>query len=129
MAEIVTRTPEQVYDHWIAALRSGEFQQAQYTLRYVDRDTDKSKFCCLGVACELAQRDGGPPWDQQRYMGGIGIMPPAMRMYIGMSVEQESKLVALNDTRKLPFSQIADHIEKRIKPVALAIVRARNAAR
>ena len=37
---------------WIAALRSGEFKQGKDRLRTDDR------FCCLGVACELAAREG-----------------------------------------------------------------------
>jgi len=38
---------------WIEALRSGEYKQGRGALREWD------KFCCLGVACELYQREVG----------------------------------------------------------------------
>jgi len=37
---------------WVQALESGEFEQGTAALRQDD------KFCCLGVACELARRNG-----------------------------------------------------------------------
>ena len=40
---------------WLAALRSGEYQQTRGQLR---RD---NAFCCLGVACDLAQKMGLVP--------------------------------------------------------------------
>ncbi len=38
---------------WVAALRSGEFPQGAQELK-----TAEGEFCCLGVACELALREG-----------------------------------------------------------------------
>lgn len=43
---------EIVKQKWVAALRSGEFQQCRGTLRKGD------SYCCLGVLSELAVRDG-----------------------------------------------------------------------
>jgi len=37
---------------WVAALRSGEFKQGS---RFLCRD---NRYCCLGVACVIAQRSG-----------------------------------------------------------------------
>ena len=37
---------------WVAALRSGEFEQGK---EYLNRD---GRMCCLGVLCELAVQDG-----------------------------------------------------------------------
>lgn len=39
---------------WVEALRSGDYQQGTGHLRAGD------KYCCLGVACELAIQDGVP---------------------------------------------------------------------
>jgi hypothetical protein len=36
---------------WVAALRSGRYKQTKEMLR------DKTGYCCLGVACQLALRD------------------------------------------------------------------------
>lgn len=38
---------------WVDMLRSGEFKQGENALRTTD-----NKFCCLGVLCELAAREG-----------------------------------------------------------------------
>lgn len=45
-----------VRDRWVAALRSGEFQQGQFRLRQTRGDV--TQLCCLGVLCELAVADG-----------------------------------------------------------------------
>lgn len=39
---------------WVDALRSGEYEQKSGSLRQYD------KFCCLGVACEVAIASGEP---------------------------------------------------------------------
>lgn len=42
----------------VDALRSGEFEQGQATLR-----TQADTYCCIGVACEVARRNGiGIEW-------------------------------------------------------------------
>lgn len=49
---------------WVAALRSGEYQQGtgRLTTKTYDkeRDTIVTKHCCLGVACVLAKEQGLP---------------------------------------------------------------------
>jgi hypothetical protein len=46
---------------WVAALRSGKYEQADGTLHEVDRDDgEKHRYCCLGVACEVAREAGLP---------------------------------------------------------------------
>lgn len=54
-------TPERVREArraWLAALRSGEYQQGTEALR---KGVDEPHFCCLGVACELAITRFGVP--------------------------------------------------------------------
>ena len=49
---------------WVAALRSGEYEQARKVLRSGDA------YCCLGVLCELAVADGViPPAERNRLDG------------------------------------------------------------
>src|SRR5689334_11788613 len=43
---------KEVKDQWVAALRSGEYEQGKGTLQ------EDGKFCCLGVLCELAVKAG-----------------------------------------------------------------------
>lgn len=40
---------------WVTALRSGEYEQGRHTLRKGDQ------FCCLGVLCDLAVKEGVIP--------------------------------------------------------------------
>lgn len=44
----------QIKAQWVAALRSGEYQQGKHVLHNVDENT----FCCLGVLCDLAVKAG-----------------------------------------------------------------------
>lgn len=41
---------------WVAALRSGDYPQGTGYLQTVDKHG--SRFCCLGVLCDLAEQDG-----------------------------------------------------------------------
>jgi len=48
----------EVKERWIAALRSGDYQQTQGALV---RTGDHGGYCCLGVLCQLAVEDGVIP--------------------------------------------------------------------
>lgn len=43
---------------WVAALRSGEYQQARGALARKDDENGTVRYCCLGVACDLAAKAG-----------------------------------------------------------------------
>src|SRR3954467_3257157 len=45
-------TPKEVRAKWVAALRSGEYKQTKSYLH------DEQGYCCLGVLCDLAVKDG-----------------------------------------------------------------------
>jgi hypothetical protein len=45
---------------WVSALRSGEYKQGSNRLRLEDPDTGEITWCCLGVACDIAQKNGAP---------------------------------------------------------------------
>jgi hypothetical protein len=53
----VSLTPNQ--QKWVDALRSGEFKQAQDSLRTTVENLDEISvgYCCLGVACEVFRRE------------------------------------------------------------------------
>jgi hypothetical protein len=110
---------------WVAALRSGEFEQGKGTLK---RD---GKFCCLGVLCELAARAGVVTAAQDRgitrYGTGLehgtgiadsGTLPPSVRHWAEVDSHNpnlipnnhESAAAYLNDGG-VPFAHIADLIE------------------
>lgn len=43
---------------WVAALRSGEYRQGRNVLKQAFSSKDTPQFCCLGVLCDLAVKDG-----------------------------------------------------------------------
>lgn len=74
---VITRTREEVIERWVAALRSGKYEQAHEVLN------DGVGFCCLGVLCDLAAKDGGPQWDRDHYfMGEETELPQEMALWI-----------------------------------------------
>lgn len=50
---------------WVDALLSGEYQQGQGYLRQRE-DNEEPRFCCLGVLCDLAIKNGVPIIVSQR---------------------------------------------------------------
>lgn len=47
----------QVKEKWVAALRSGEYQQGNNSLR------SNQGFCCLGVLCDLYAKEHSQDWE------------------------------------------------------------------
>jgi hypothetical protein len=111
-------------EKWVAALRSGEYQQAGGKLR-----TNWGGFCCLGVACELAAIEGViPEWDGG-YCGDNQVPPEAVVNWLGLTSEcgatdeverawgsggqviRSLPLTVLNDETKWSFDRIADLVE------------------
>jgi hypothetical protein len=46
------------YSQWLAALRSGEYPQGKGQLNY------DNTYCCLGVACDIAVKEGMGRWQK-----------------------------------------------------------------
>lgn len=106
---------------WVAALRSGEYPQGHGALRVGD-----GNFCCLGVLCELAVKDGviSPPVETNgywQYSGESGTLPLPVADWAKVGGNQvppsgDGLAVAeMNDGNAdrapWPFAQIADAIE------------------
>lgn len=139
MTKIVKRTRKQALLHWIKALESGKYKQAEGTLRETKRTGSDQRlshsFCCIGVACDLARKDGGPTWKDDNgngirkgnvhdleynyFMDHCGDFPPAMRKFLGITKEEQTKLIDMNDEQKKSFKEIAKYIRTEILPNAL----------
>lgn len=112
-------TPKEL---WIEALRSGKYQQGSFALRKRD------DFCCLGVACDLYQREFG---DLKVFITEEGlyyydrrkkILPKKVKDWLGLDLDNGQfmskngdhiDLIVLND-EGIPFNEIADLIEENI---------------
>lgn len=93
---------------WLAALRSGDFKQAQH---YLQR-ADIGGFCCLGVACELySMLEGEGHWEvapkklfekpsKEFVLGGFGksgIPQDEVLHWLGLSTNDALTLATMND--------------------------------
>lgn len=118
----------EIKEKWVAALRSGEYKQGRGTLKYTDRD-DNAAYCCLGVLCEVAVKEGvlssptTPAMYGDWYYGAEeeqSALPVVVQDWAGLtgpgrlltSVEGAHSLIGLNDELRLSFEQIADVIEE-----------------
>jgi hypothetical protein len=105
---------------WVAALRSGKFQQGDRALRANDR------YCCLGVLAEVK----GCQWGKNIHgeatpvFGSEGVgrhedSPCYLdESFSGLLYATQCALADLNDSGK-PFPAIADWIEENIPVVSL----------
>jgi len=97
---------------WIAALRSGEYEQTR------DKLHDAEGFCCLGVACDLFVDDWWE-WDsadEYYYLSKGGdsmVLPNKCNEAWGLSLTEEIFLRDMNDNGST-FAEIADWIEANI---------------
>lgn len=104
--------------NWIEALRSGEFKQVKNTL------TNGEAYCCLGVLCkiggasklgEIYNEDEGRfnQLDCFELNKTIAIvdLPEEYLKEFGLTDNQQSTLIIMNDTDNKTFSEIADYIE------------------
>lgn len=104
-----------IKSRWIAALRSGDYQQTQNTIRHDDG------YCCLGVLCDVVDQDG---WVKDRQPDAPGYyhhtcssaeyggLTDQARGDLGLTGAQQRKLIEMNDNDRSTFTEIADHIEQ-----------------
>lgn len=101
---------------WVAALRSGKYEQCEKKLTF------DGGFCCLGVACMVASESGvllPDTWDSEASLLSL----PSVKGWLGLDCEFGSyvteegyrgELTDDNDSGKT-FAQIADIIESEPK--------------
>jgi hypothetical protein len=101
---------------WVDALRSGEFQQGTGALH----NTETGGYCCLGVACEVAYRNGVPLRREDyegamSYNGDATALPLAVREWLGISDPSvqlaDHTAIWWNDIYKADFAAIAGMLE------------------
>lgn len=111
---------------FVAALRSGEYEQGRYRLTTIQADS--VQHCCLGVACEVALRHGvqmeigvapvpGHPGLTKRVYNAQSLfLPLAVQQWLG--VDNDNLMIhgesasTLNDDSHWTFSEIAEGIVK-----------------
>lgn len=118
---------KEVAEKWVAALRSGDYEQGKYSLRNAS-----GQYCCLGVLCEITgvKKTGTDEEGATKYGDSNGYLPPSASKLSGIDISNGSfngkpvrwpdsipqsrrastSLTTLND-QGVPFSAIADFIE------------------
>lgn len=110
-----------IKEKWVAALRSGEYDQAREQLKVGDA------FCCLGVLCQLhSQAVKGFAWAGCEYDGKDGDLPYIVREWAGLNDETDmvaigGKLALLaqhndgdTDLARRTFKELANAIEAQL---------------
>lgn len=88
-----------------AVLASGEFEQTRNALQGWD------SFCCLGVACLVAERHGVEVLRSEDGMlvgGGLLDDQPAVAAWLAIDKAEQYERVHWNDAEWLSFDQIAE---------------------
>lgn len=116
---------------WLAALRSGNLQQATGTLaRRPGPDSEAWGYCCLGVACEVlgiekridyttisygideaGWSDSHLPAAAMHRLGFTSVLPELVMPHPQDGYVTNVSLASLNDDFDFTFDQIADAIE------------------
>ena len=110
---------QEIKQKWVKALRSGKYKQGETYLHRTD-----NRFCCLGVLCDLAAKEGvvsAIKSDEDdvayAYDAWSQILPPSVMAWADLAdanpVAGAHALANLNDTGTT-FAQIADIIEEHL---------------
>jgi hypothetical protein len=117
---------KEVKAKWVAALRSGKYEQGDGALLM------DGKFCCLGVLCDLHAKETGLKWSVEEgagcYLDDSELPPKEVAKWAGLTAEDPEVLIdgvaqpisSHNDGRRdialdaKPFSVIADAIEEQL---------------
>lgn len=108
---------------WIEALRSGAFWQGRQHLRQSNDDEAGSySYCCLGVLGVVCKASFDADVEDEKLQAKMKLPSGAYSTNetlttqilheLGMSSSVGSRLITLNDDKRLSFSEIADWIEK-----------------
>lgn len=101
----------EIKEQWVAALRSGEYEQGA---EYLHRD---DTFCCLGVLCDLAVKAGAPEVKEYRHPGdsvslydGSGTtLPSSVVEWAGLSCSDPLLVFEYGEMNEcLPVSEFND---------------------
>lgn len=116
---------------WVAALRSGEYQQGRANL-YTE-DSNGKHFCCLGVLCDLAVQDGLVSWDDQANVrnttvhginGEFEQLPVEVTKWAGIDntswPEHQPKVLLPGHPFPLPIYNVNDGVGNGVEDPALA---------
>jgi len=95
---------------WTAALRSGDYKQGRGQLR--DMKPGYEAFCCLGVACAIAELPLPPGKDSWATNTPNGLLPEPLDGMLQLHPRAQWYLSQQNDNQRLTFEEVADLIDR-----------------
>ncbi len=102
----------EIKKQWVAALRSGKYEQGRMRLK---RD---GRFCCLGVLCEILPTALSKPADclmrGRVYDEQTTELSFQLLREVGLEHPDQALLMGFNDTEVKSFAEIADYIEENL---------------
>jgi hypothetical protein len=135
MTDQDTKMDPRIKALWVHELRDGGHEQGAGVLRRLEPDKANPEYCCLGILCEIAVREGviEPPVPGHEdhietvfYYGGedTNLLPRVVMKWAGLYVDDpkvdahsigrdEVYLAGLNDAG-VPFTEIAQLIEEQL---------------
>ena|SRR5688572_11090021 len=94
---------------WLAALRSGKYEQITHRL------AADGGFCCLGVLCEILPDNSKEKIGESRelyaYFSHSSTLPPEIQNRAEIPDGVSGTLSTMNDDQRKTFPEIADWIE------------------
>ena len=101
---------ENIKNLWVAALRSGNYEQGKEALQ------DGNCYCCLGVLCMVAEKEG-VELVRNSYVTSKGDLfgveiGDQDRVEEWSDLTDTAHLISMNDDIGNNFNEIADYIEK-----------------
>ena len=79
---------QEVKDQWVAALKSGQYVKAKGNLK-----KGSTYFCCLGVLCDLASKNGVGEWMGNTFVAGSetqdAVLPFEVVEWAGLPTKKE----------------------------------------
>lgn len=113
---------KEIAELWVKALRDGSYEQAAGRLRKVASDQSITRYCCLGVLCDLYLKETdkgewiGEVFKIDRTDASNVVLPHQVEYWAGMRTRDGSfaarkNLMIMNDSGA-SFNEIANTIEK-----------------
>lgn len=107
---------EDIKNRWVEALRSGKYKQGQNVL-HQSYEGQNDSFCCLGVLCDLAAKDGAvhksksstydPKLSTYRYDTSASGLSSDMRTWSGVASSEGRINVTYEDNPlDIPFDDV-----------------------
>ena len=93
---------------WVKALRSRKYVQGVGKLR--QREDGKTKYCCLGVFCDISGIGIDRSGENVAKKSGESYVP--LNKILGDTIVTE--LYTMNDSQRKSFREIADYIDKNL---------------